>query len=165
MTNKMKENRVMNENGNPAKGYYSILQFVPDLERTEGANIGVVLFCPEKGFLKAQTVRGNDRVRKFFRIRGYADLDIERINAYKTAFEERVNIETVRIYSLEDFRHFVDTRANHLLLTAPKPIKVINPQEELQALFERLVGGRKHRTTEQSKPSIVQIRKNFDEYA
>ena len=31
---------------NPAKGYYSILQFVPDLEKSEGANIGVVLILP-----------------------------------------------------------------------------------------------------------------------
>lgn len=153
----------MNKNGNPAKGYYSILQFVPDLERTEGANIGVVLFCPEKGFLKAQTARGNDRVRRFFGTSEDSDLDLERVNIFKTAFEERVQIETKRIHSLEDFRHFVDTRGNHLLLTVPKSIKVFDPKEELHALFERLVGGRKHRPTKQSKISIAQIRKRFDE--
>jgi hypothetical protein len=42
----------MNNKLIPAKGYYSILQFVPDLERAEGANIGVALFCPDKGFLQ-----------------------------------------------------------------------------------------------------------------
>jgi hypothetical protein len=38
----------MNSNTTPVRGYYSILQFVPDLKRSEGANIGVVLFCPER---------------------------------------------------------------------------------------------------------------------
>jgi hypothetical protein len=42
----------MDRNATPVRGYYSILQFVPDLERSEGANIGVVLFSPERHFLK-----------------------------------------------------------------------------------------------------------------
>src|ERR1044071_9804995 len=104
---------------NPAKGYYSILQFVPDLEKSEGANIGVVLFCPDKGYLKAQTSTGNDRVRRFFGPE--TDLDLDRINAFKAAFEERLAFEASRINSQEDFLQFVNTRANQLLLTKPRP--------------------------------------------
>ena len=56
----------MNSSQKPSKGYYSILQFVPDLERAEGANIGVVLFCPERRFLDVMVSHNNDRVRHFF---------------------------------------------------------------------------------------------------
>jgi hypothetical protein len=70
----------MNSNVRPAKGYYSILQYVPDLERVEGANIGVILFCPEKRFLEVKMAGGNDRVRSFF---GSNNLDLARIDAMK----------------------------------------------------------------------------------
>ena len=128
----------------PTRGYYSILQYVPDLERNEGANVGVVLFCRERKFLKAQTATGNDRVRRFFS--PDEDLDLDRINAYKAAFEERVALESEGSWTLDEFREFVNTRANLLLLTEPRPIKVTDPQAELAKLFESLVGGRKRRT-------------------
>jgi tetratricopeptide (TPR) repeat protein len=137
-----RQGAIMIDEVKPAKGYYSILQFVPDLERTEGANIGVVLFCPEKRFLRAQTATGNDRVRRFF---GPEEgLDLDRINAYKTAFEERVAAEASRISTPGEFKQFVDTRANQLLLTEPRPIKVFDAEAELASLFDTLVDGKAH---------------------
>src|SRR5437867_7804765 len=106
----------MTENMSTAKGYYSILRYIPDLERGEGANIGVVLFCPDLRFLRVRTARGNDRVRRFFRS---SDLDLRRINAFKEAFEERVSSEADRFQTVEDFRMFIDTRANQLCLSEP----------------------------------------------
>ncbi len=135
----------MTNNGGPSKGYYSILQFVPDLERSEGANVGVILFCPEKHFLKVQTATGNDRVRRFFGPEENIDLDLDRLNALKAAFDERVAVEALRVQTLEDFRQFIDSRANQMLLTAPRSIKVFDPQTELATLFEALVGGRRKR--------------------
>ena len=129
----------MTENMSTARGYYSILRYIPDLERGEGANIGVVLFCPELRFLEAQTARGNDRVRRFFRS---SELDLRRINAFKEMFEERVSIEAGRIETIEDFRTFIDTRANQLRLSEPRPVKVLDPEKTLNELFEELVGGR-----------------------
>src|ERR1041385_1438179 len=129
----------MTENMIAARGYYSILRYIPDLERGEGANIGVVLFCPTLKFLKARTARGNDRVRRFFRT---SELDLLRINAFKETFEERVSIESERIDTIEDFRTFIDTRANQLRLSEPRPVKVLDPEESLSELYEELVGGR-----------------------
>ena len=135
----------MDNNGGAAKGYYSILQFVPDLERSEGANVGVVLFCPDKHFLKVQTATGNDRVRRFFGPEETVELDIDRLNALKAAFEERVAVEAATVRTFDEFRQFIDSRANQMLLTAPRPIKVLDPQTELATLFEVLVGGRRRR--------------------
>jgi hypothetical protein len=132
---------------NPAKGYYSILQFVPDLEKSEGVNIGIVLFCPDKRYLKAQTSTGNDRVRRFFGPEIDLDLDLDRINAFKAAFEERLAFEASRVTTREDFLQFVNTRANQLLLTSPRPIKVFEPDSDLARLFESLVGGRRRSRT------------------
>ena len=37
----------------PLKGYYSIVQYCPDLNRGETANIGIVLMVPDRGYLRA----------------------------------------------------------------------------------------------------------------
>jgi hypothetical protein len=140
----------MSENANPSKGYYSILQYVHDPERSEGANVGIVLFCPEKSFIRAQTATGNDRVKRFFSRTEGIELDFDRINALKIAFEERVCAEAGRMRTFEEFRHFVDSRANQLLLTPPRPIKIADPEAELAELFEVLVGGRRRRRAEPS---------------
>ena len=47
----------------PSKGCYSLIQYCPDLGRLEAANVGVLLFCPEPHFLKAQ-LRHPPRVRR-----------------------------------------------------------------------------------------------------
>lgn len=124
----------------PSKGYYSLLQFVPDIERAEGVNVGVVLFAPVHNFLKARTTTDNDRVRRFF---GSEQLfDLNRLKALKETFAERISFEQRRIVTREDFGLFVATRANNFLLTEPRPIKVFNPGQDLDKLFETLVGGR-----------------------
>lgn len=152
----------MNNDQVPAKGYYSILQYVPDLERAEGANIGVVLFCPDKGFLRTQTSTGNDRVRRFFGPEENIELDLDRLNAYKAVFEERVLAEADRIETIEAFRHFVNTRANQLLLTEPRPIKVFDPEADLARLFDTLVGGRR-RPSRQSQSTTEEIGQRFND--
>jgi len=55
------------------------------------------------------------------------------------AFQERIAFEKGRIKTQEDFRAFISSRGNHLLLTEPRPIKILNPEEELFQLFNRLV--------------------------
>ena len=40
---------------NATKGYFSLVQYCPDLARQEAANVGVVLFCPDLQFIRART--------------------------------------------------------------------------------------------------------------
>jgi Protein of unknown function (DUF3037) len=42
---------------------YAILRVVPDLERGESLNVGVVLFCPTRHFLAAKVSLDEDRLR------------------------------------------------------------------------------------------------------
>lgn len=148
----------MNKDIKPAKGYYSILQYVPDLERVEGANIGVVLFCPEKRFLDVKMAGGNDRVRRFF---DTENLDLDRIKAMKTVFAERIRQQSDSLFTAEDFKLFIETRANQMILTEPRPMKVFEPRQDLEHLYEKLVGGRQ----KTDNPSLTKrkIIRKFDE--
>lgn len=151
----------MSDQANYVKGYYSILQCVPDPERAEGVNVGIVLLCPEKGFLKAVTSKDNQRVRRLFRSQDAPDLDLKRLAMFKEAFVERVASEATSIHSLEEFQRFIDTRANQLRLTAPRFVKVDEPETELARLFELLVEEQSHPETQHTTRAATEIRRQF----
>jgi hypothetical protein len=122
----------------PAKGYYCLIQYCPDLSRLEAANIGVLLFSPDREFLKARTVRHNRRIRRFFGREGH---DWSRINSFKGGIEHRLEVEHASIRSLADLERFIALCANEIQISPPRPIRVDDPEADLKALFEDLVGG------------------------
>jgi hypothetical protein len=121
----------------PSKGYYSLIQYCPDLGRLEAANVGVLLFRPEPHFLQARTSRNNRRIIRFFGSEGH---DWVRINAFKKGLEDRIAIEGAEIKSLEQLERFIAQRANLLQITPPRPMKVIDAEKELAALFREFLG-------------------------
>ncbi len=123
----------------PTRGYYCIIQYCPDLGRLEAANIGVLLFCPDLGILEARTSSDNARIRHFFGDEGH---DWARINSYKRGIEERLKVEREGIKTLEALESFIAQRANLIQISPPRPMKVRDPEKDLDQLFEDLVGGR-----------------------
>jgi hypothetical protein len=136
----------------PTKGYYSLIQYCPDLGRLEAANIGVLLFSPEQQFLKARTTRHNSRIIRFFGSEGH---DWVRINSFKKGLEDRIAIEGAGVKSLEDLQKFIDLRANILQITAPRPMRVNEPEQDLAALFKEFMGEAIHRTSSRTLRRVV----------
>lgn len=122
----------------PSKGYYSVIQYVHDLTRAESANIGVLLFVPERGFLDVRLVHDNSRVRHVF---GVAGDDLKRLNSFKSSFGERIKVEGYNIETVEQLNKFIDTRGNQIQLTEPRFAKVVECQKFLDDLFDKLVDG------------------------
>jgi hypothetical protein len=136
----------------PKRGYYSLIQFCPDASRLEAVNIGVVLLCPDAGFLAARTAAGNRRAEKLVE-RG--EFDRAALNSAKRAIEHRLEVDRDSLQSLEDLQRFVATRGNTLKLTDPRPVKVFNPQQDLDSLFAQLVGGRAR--TQRPQPETPEL--------
>jgi hypothetical protein len=134
-------------NEHPAKGYFSLIQYCPDLGRLEAANVGVLLFCPERQFLKALTVRTNGRIRRFFGAEGH---DWDRINSFKQGIVERIEREGGNVATLDDLQRFISQRANLIQITPPRSMKVFDPETDLRALFDEYLGGAKPRPTSKS---------------
>lgn len=124
---------------NAKRGYYSLIQFCPDPSRAEAVNVGIALFCPDAGFLGARTAAGNRAAAKLV---GRSGFDRAALNAAKRAIERRLEVDRASFQTLEDFQRFAETRANVLKFTAPRPVKVVEPEKELELLFQELVGGR-----------------------
>jgi hypothetical protein len=129
---------------NPNKGYYSLLQYCPDLGRLEAANAGVLLFRPEPHFLKALTSRNNSRIIRFF---GSESHDWIRINAFKKGLEDRIALEGTEIRCLEQLERFIAQRANLLQITPPRPTKIIEAEKDLEELFKEFFGKSVHRSS------------------
>lgn len=122
----------------PERGYYSLIQFCPDASRAESVNVGVVMFCPELEYLAARTSKGNKRAAKLV---GRGNVQNAALNAAKEAIMRRLEVDRDSFQNLEDLEKFVRTRGNWLKLTDPRPMKVFNPEADLDNLFKELVGG------------------------
>ncbi len=130
------------------RGYYSIIQYCPDPSRLEAVNIGVTLFCPDVRFLRARFGRRKTRVQQIF-----GKQDWEFVEAQRVALEARLGRREEDFQDLEGFESFVAKRASAFRLTAPRSVKVEDPEQELQNLFSRLVGPQYE--TKQSADKLV----------
>jgi hypothetical protein len=138
---------------NPAKGYYCLIQYCPDLGKLEAANIGVLLFCPERLYLKAKTAGNNRRIIQFF---GRSGHDWDRINSLKRGIEDRLSKENSEIRTLDDLQRFIALRANVIQLTTPRPMKVFDPEKDLAQLAREFLGDIAHRPNQRSLRRYVQ---------
>jgi hypothetical protein len=125
-----------------AKGYYSLIQYCPDQSRLESVNIGVVLLCPELRFLQTKVTGSNKRIAKFF---GRNSFDADAVALAKATIETRIEYGGAELSTIEDLERFIVTRANAVLLTPPRPIRVDDPVEDLETLYVDLVGGKDSR--------------------
>ena len=139
-----------------SKGYFSLVQYCPDVARQEAVNVGVVLLCPEQNFIGVKMAPANHRVRRFF---GEEADNYQHLNAMKDALASRIQVEAADLLTPGALETFVETRANKVVLTMPKPMRVGDAAADLLALYEELV-------TEPHKPLSVQaaipLRKRLD---
>jgi hypothetical protein len=133
------------------KGFFSIVQYCPDLDRGESANVGVVLVVPDLAFLGVRFSDDNEGPKQRF---GKDTFDDARLSVAKQALEGRLRHEGAAWSRPEDLLQFGKKEGNHLLLTQPRVMLVEDAAGELGELFQRLVHvGARHRRR-QPKPDL-----------
>ena len=138
------------------EAFYSLVQYCPDPSRSEAANVGIVMLVPHRKLVLTKMARGNQRPRKFF---GRQSFDSTWLRSAKESLAERVCDTEVGLKSLSDFQQFVCTRANELILTEPKPMRVRDPDSDLEDLFEELVEA--DRSENKQRSLIPELEKAF----
>ena len=88
------------------KGFYSLIQYCPDPARLEAANVGVLLFCPERKYLSVRMSNDNRRVQQFF---GCKEHDWKQIRLFKKGMEERIARESLKIRTSDQLQSFIET--------------------------------------------------------
>jgi hypothetical protein len=136
------------------KGFFSVLQFCPDLDRGECANVGVVLIVPELGFLDVRLSDDNEGPKQRFGRDAYDD---GRLVVAKRALEGRIREEGKAWTLPEDVVIFGRKEGNNLLVSAPRVIVVEDAAAELDELFQRLVHVDPQRRRRQPRPDLKKL--------
>lgn len=119
------------------KGYYCIVQYCPDRNRDESANVGVILLVPSLSYLNGVEDPTNTRAVKFF---GDAITNWETFNTEKQAIFTRVVKDKNYFRTVDDLDRFANTRGNSFILTEPRSCRIDKaPFLVLSELFEALV--------------------------
>jgi hypothetical protein len=118
-----------------AKGYFSILQFSPDLAHNEAINIGILLSVPELQYLNLKVTESFSRVTKI----SQKNADNSFIKTTVKTFIDMIVRQKEKLLATDELDHFIKTRAHEIRLTSLRTIKVNNPELELTELFTQLV--------------------------
>jgi hypothetical protein len=113
-------------------GFYSVVQFVPDIERGEAVNVGVIVGAPELG-MRVRMAERNEYVKQWFGAEAYDDT---RLGFAKSGLAERLKDVEPSADALATFRA---QEAGQLQLTLPRPMVVKHLDDDVIALFLRLV--------------------------
>ena len=121
---------------------YAVLRVVPRVERGEGVNVGVVVFCRTRGYLEARIEMGSRQVQALAALA--PDLDLEAVRSHLDELARIVAGDPeggpmARLDAPERFR-FVTSPSSTMLQPSEVHGGVTDsPEQSLQDLFERLV--------------------------
>jgi hypothetical protein len=121
---------------------YAVLRVVPRVERGEGVNVGVVVFCRTQGYLEARVELGPRQRRGLEALA--SDLDLEAVQSHLDELARIVAGDPeggpmARLDAPERFR-FVTSPSSTILQPSEVHGGVTeSPAESLRDLFERLV--------------------------
>jgi hypothetical protein len=118
------------------RGFFSIVQFCPDLDRGECANVGVVLVVPNLGFVDVRFGSDNEAPKRRF---GADAFDDARLTLAKRTLEGRIRAAAGAWTTAEELERFSRLEGNHLVLSKPRVILVEDPRAEIEDLYTRLV--------------------------
>lgn len=118
---------------------YSIIRYVPKVERGEAINLGIIMFCKELGFLKLKYKLDKARLTAF-----HCDADLDNLDMHLRSFElVSIGDETAfGIASLEQtfrFRWLASKRSTILQTSEIHPGFCDDPDVMLAHLFKELV--------------------------
>jgi hypothetical protein len=121
---------------------YALWRVVPDLERGEALNVGIVLFCRRRGFLAARAYVDEPRLEAL--AGGWAPVDIEALRRHLDGLVRTAKGDPAAgaVATLPPSDRFGWLTATSSTIVQPSPIHTglcDDPQALLDRLFARLV--------------------------
>jgi hypothetical protein len=103
------------------RGFYSLIQYVPDHGRAEGANVGVAVVCPALGVASVVMSPNNEGPAQRF---GKGTFDDVRLRFAKEALMSRLRVELSEQPNPEGLLRARSLEANSLVLSEPRTLVV-----------------------------------------
>ena len=121
-----------------SRGFYSVIQYVPDRFRAEAVNLGLVLLCPDPHALRFRLSTDFDRVKRLFQV-NEADLKIS-----VESMHARLESLTTTMRTADELAVFAASRGNDIRLTEPRLAKLESIDADFERLFASLVSSPAH---------------------
>ena len=119
-----------------ARGFYSVVQYVPDAFRAEAVNIGLVLLRLEPHALRVRMTGNFDRARRLF---GIGVPELTNLVFSASGFKSRVENSVEDFRTADDLAAFAASRANDVQMTSPRLAVLENFEADFERLFSKLV--------------------------
>lgn len=118
---------------------YAIIRFVPDIEREEFVNVGLIMMCKRRRWIRVATHIDIERIKVFC-----SSWDIESINDALSTFIEttrasRINDPMCELEVEERFRWLTAVKSACIATSRPHPGLCENLDETFETLFDRLI--------------------------
>ena len=121
---------------------YAVLRVVPRVERGEGVNVGVVVFCRTRSYLEARIELGSRQVAALAALS--SDLDVEAVRAHLESIRAIVTGDAeggpiAKLAAPERFRWVSSPSSTIIQPSDVHGGMTEAPERSLEDLFERLV--------------------------
>ncbi len=118
---------------------YAIVRIVPQVEREEFLNAGVVLYCPKQKFLRARFHLPEERLQPFPGKPDSADIN-KYLDAFQRICEGDSNAGAIgKLPIAERFRWLTATRSTVIQTSKVHPGFCTDAEETLQRIFKQFV--------------------------
>lgn len=118
---------------------YAVIRVVPRVEREEFMNVGVILYCSARGFLKTRFGLPEKRLRSFAEGLDTPELE-ERLRVFERICAGRAEGGTIgQLPIAARFRWLTATRSTLVQTSAVHPGLCVDPAEMLGHLYAQLV--------------------------
>ena len=118
------------------RGFYSVIQYVPDRFRAEAVNLGLVLLCPDPHSLRFRLSTTFDRVERLFRTN---DSELANLKLSVQSMHARLASLTTTLRTVDELTVFAASRGNDIRLTEPRLAKLESIDADFERLFASLV--------------------------
>lgn len=140
------------------KGKYAIIKYIPDIDRDEKINVGIVFHVPSKEFLETKIIKNFNRIKHFD-----DELDLQYLEIYLKAIKEEFT------YSLKFIEREISINNENLLEDLSInyvnqfifDIHSINIDNSIRKTFEDLYKFMLHYDLEKSQRMNENQKKNF----
>ena len=118
---------------------YAVIRIVPRVEREEFLNVGVILYCPKRKFLKAKYHLNKKRLAHFCDQLDIPDLE-EHLKTFELISSGDKNAGPIALLPIaERFRWLTATRSTIVQTSKVHPGFCDDPEKTLNKLFDQLV--------------------------
>lgn len=119
---------------------YAVIRLVPQVEREEFINVGIILFSKKQKFIRTKIELSEERLNWF-----KCELDIDQVKANLNAFEliaagSKQGGPIACEELPERFRWLTAVRSSIIQTSRPHPGKTNDLEKEAERLFEEYVG-------------------------